>query len=600
MIAAKLRQLASYAARGRGSVSGMEETKQRTVETRGLRGAEAAAVLRFGLGEESGAAGDGGAGDGTPAEGPVFERVAGQQSRPGGRAAVVGSVTLAVLLAAGVGFPHSGKDPAYGGLGAGSVDGPEGVAADSSVADRAGFPQQEPAQMSISRNSVRATMVAGAALIAASAGAQTAVQWRVSDGGNGHWYQRNGQALSWTAARQFAVARGGDLATLTTKAESNFAFEVDGRIGNCWLGGFQVAGACEPTCEWAWVTGEAWVFSAWRPGQPDNTSGTEGSLCFWGGEAVWNDGTGSVTAPSVIEWSADCNNDNIIDYGQCRNGELADYDSDNTPDCCERGESCVVGNYPVEWQTTDGGNGHWYLLDIQQAGIDWPDANSISMASGGKLSQIESLMECQYLFDLCARDSSAWNQSGGGALGPWLGGRQQPGAQEPSGGWLWTDGSSIDFAVCRFVGSDPSGCGINEDRMSFWCQDARDVYAGSVAYETSDYPAGGICGNLGPIRAFLVEWSMDCNNDDIVDFGQILTGQLADANANGIPDICEGPTCQDADLYRNGRVDGADLAALLSEWGPVNPFTHSDFNHDDLVDGSDLAFLLANWGPCPQ
>ncbi|MBM4224887.1 MAG: hypothetical protein FJ167_08870 [Gammaproteobacteria bacterium] len=37
----------------------------------------------------------------------------------------------------------------------------------------------------------------------------------------------------------------------------------------------------------------------------------------------------------------------------------------------------------------------------------------------------------------------------------------------------------------------------------------------------------------------LIEWSADCNNDGIVDYGQILSGQLADANANGVPDVCE-------------------------------------------------------------
>jgi len=342
VIAAKLRQLASYATRGRGSVRGMDESQRSMVVRPGLRGAEAAAVLRFGLGEASDASSDRVADTGTLVAGPEFEHIAIPQSDPGARAVATGSITLAVLLAAAVGFPNSGKDPPYGGRGAGFVDGPKAVAADGSAAARAGVTQQETAQMSISRNSVRATVVAGAALIAASAGAQTAVQWRVSDGGNGHWYQRNGQVLSWAAARQFAVARGGDLATLTTKAESNFAFEVDGRIGNCWLGGFQVAGACEPTCEWAWVTGEAWVFSAWRPGQPDNTSGTEESLCFWGGEAVWNDGTGSVAAPSVIEWSADCNNDGIVDFGQILNGSILDANTDGVPDCCEGSTACAV------------------------------------------------------------------------------------------------------------------------------------------------------------------------------------------------------------------------------------------------------------------
>jgi hypothetical protein len=97
---------------------------------------------------------------------------------------------------------------------------------------------------------------------------------------------------------------------------------------------------------------------------------------------------------------------------------------------------------------------------------------------------------------------------------------------------------------------------------------------------------------------FAVEWSADCNSDGVVDYGQILAGQLADANTNGIPDICEGPTCRDADLFRNGVINGADLGILLSEWGPAYANTVSDINHDGRVDGSDLGFLLANWGPC--
>jgi hypothetical protein len=34
----------------------------------------------------------------------------------------------------------------------------------------------------------------------------------------------------------------------------------------------------------------------------------------------------------------------------------------------------------------------------------------------------------------------------------------------------------------------------------------------------------------------VIEYSADCNNDGIVDKGQILFGQLADTNNNGIPD----------------------------------------------------------------
>jgi hypothetical protein len=98
--------------------------------------------------------------------------------------------------------------------------------------------------------------------------------------------------------------------------------------------------------------------------------------------------------------------------------------------------------------------------------------------------------------------------------------------------------------------------------------------------------------------SYIVEWSADCNSDGIVDYGQILQGQLADLNADGVPDVCQQPTCVDADLFRNGVINGADLGILLSQWGPANVNTVSDINRDGQVNGADLGFLLANWGIC--
>jgi hypothetical protein len=109
--------------------------------------------------------------------------------------------------------------------------------------------------------------------------------------------------------------------------------------------------------------------------------------------------------------------------------------------------------------------------------------------------------------------------------------------------------------------------------------------------------AGGHMQLAGGFVAALFE-SEDCNNDGIADNGQILRGELADANGDGIPDVCQGPTCRDADLFRDGQVNGADLAALLSQWGPANANTVSDINHDGVVDGFDLGLLLSFWGPC--
>jgi hypothetical protein len=101
------------------------------------------------------------------------------------------------------------------------------------------------------------------------------------------------------------------------------------------------------------------------------------------------------------------------------------------------------------------------------------------------------------------------------------------------------------------------------------------------------------------LSAAIFEWSADCNSDGVVDYGQILQGQLADTNADGIPDVCQQPTCEDADLFRDFDVNGADLGILLSQWGPNTPLTVSDINGDGVVSGADLGLLLSFWGACP-
>ncbi|MFZ9881923.1 MAG: hypothetical protein ACO3QC_11030 [Phycisphaerales bacterium] len=63
--------------------------------------------------------------------------------------------------------------------------------------------------------------MAMAAAMGSGALAQDAVQWRVEDGGNGHWYSlRNfATAATWHQARSIALSVGGDLVTITTETE---------------------------------------------------------------------------------------------------------------------------------------------------------------------------------------------------------------------------------------------------------------------------------------------------------------------------------------------------------------------------------------------
>lgn len=106
--------------------------------------------------------------------------------------------------------------------------------------------------------------------------------------------------ITWTAANAAAVARGGNLATLTSEAETAFVFSLmtahpeafNGSYGP-WLGGRQHPDAGEPDGGWSWVTGEPWTYTAWAPTEPNEGRSDEDFLDFYSAarphEPTWSD-----------------------------------------------------------------------------------------------------------------------------------------------------------------------------------------------------------------------------------------------------------------------------------------------------------------------
>ena len=89
----------------------------------------------------------------------------------------------------------------------------------------------------------------------------------------------------------------------------------------------------------------------------------------------------------------------------------------------------------------------------------------------------------------------------------------------------------------------------------------------------------------------------DCNNNGVGDVCEIAAG-APDFNQDAIPDTCQSCT---EDILADGVIDGADLGAMLSYWGPRTsaPFSvASDLNNDGIINGGDLGSLLSAWGPC--
>ena len=446
----------------------------------------------------------------------------------------------------------------------------------------------------------------GAALAIGDASHAQAVQWRVEDGGNGHWYQLIVSGpISWANARLACESLGGHLATPRSATEDSFILNISNRSsypsawvndfgGNAagpWLGGFQPENA-SPIQPWAWVTGEPWSWAGWAAGEPNGgfvpglqttlMLGYAGSNFYRG----WGDISSDMIPPYpgsnsyIVEWSADCNDDGIIDYGQCRDGSLPDFNSNNVPDCCEAGQACVVGSYPVQWRASEGGNGHWYegrRLPIQ---LTWASARSIARAAGGDLASLGSASKSQWMFERVARRTALWTLEYAPPyiVGPWMGGRGINGV------WVWTDGSTWSFANWY-----PGEGGVSSIEQYV------HLYGG-IGTQIIPSPRWADFWNEPMSRSLVIEWSDDCNNDGIVDKGQILSGQFADLDNDGIPNVCE---CV-CDVFRDLNVNGIDLAVLLGQWGAANQFTVTDFNGDGAVDGIDLGQLLAAWGPCPN
>jgi len=379
----------------------------------------------------------------------------------------------------------------------------------------------------------------GAAAGAFQAQAGDAVQWRVEDGGNGHWYQLRTGQYWWPEARALAQGVGGDLAALETSSERLWC-----RVrfaGNVLLGGFQQQPASHPNDNWVWVTGltiDAPLGCDDSPcGCCPGETGDQDFIHFGGGltdilgDVGVNPQQCADLMPALVEWSADCNADGIVDYGQCHDGTLPDYNENNIPDCCDQGVQCTVGNYPVQWRVEDGGNGHWYAQILSQSAISWHSAQQDATTRGGDLACPSSQASWNWLWKHVIQSSATgWNG--------WIGLYQDHNAadySEPWGGWKWRNADPVTFIA--WYGTSPDN-GHGNCAPEDYCN-VMGTYS-EVPYWNDLSESGCYCldGNACA-RGYTIEWSTDCNSDSIVDYGQILNGTLADTNTNGIPDICE-------------------------------------------------------------
>jgi hypothetical protein len=110
---------------------------------------------------------------------------------------------------------------------------------------------------------------------------------------NGHSYYRSTGSAYWLDAKANCAAMGGHLVTVTTSGENSFLYTL-------WPSGW--IGLTDEVTEgtWKWVTGEAYSYTSWNPGEPNN-SGNEDYVQFVGG-GKWNDLPNNYSLPYVLEF----------------------------------------------------------------------------------------------------------------------------------------------------------------------------------------------------------------------------------------------------------------------------------------------------------
>jgi len=504
-----------------------------------------------------------------------------------------------------------------------------------------------------------------AVMIASQTMAGDAVQWRVADGGNGHWYQGriiDANGVSWSNARVVAQQVGGDLVVLSSTEAVTWVWDnvaSDPSLWSThfgpWAGGYQPVGSVEPRGGWTWVDGTpVGEFIPWAVGQPDNYTPCGGAndfmsyfknfqiapqnlMCDNADVAVTNCPGGSMgpTISTIIEWGADCNNDGIVDYGQCRDGSLPDTNGNNTPDCCESGSPCrpdpcstssVLLEDAFESATLDPQKWTTYLPN---------ECSRVQSISGSVEFQARGHLESRAHFPVLGNGIEIRTRftyiSGAEFFDTAAMTDATPASGAISNGLLFTfinyPGSS-PFLIHQASNTFQLGNPVTSGTVSITAGDTFEVVMRitpglataelrnmtnpsgvfTITRTWSGVPLGNkvVCynreycddrtdldsikvirlGNLGP----------DCDNDGKSDECAIASG-APDTNHNNIPDTCE---CI-GDIYVDGIINGGDLGVLLAYWGPTTNAAASiacDLNVDGVVNGSDLGILLAYWGPC--
>ncbi len=376
------------------------------------------------------------------------------------------------------------------------------------------------------------------------------VQWPKASGGNDHWYAVYPVTTHWQGAKAAVEALVQDslpgyLATITSAEENEFITTqvLAGTTQPMPFGIDQFYLGCALSGTWSWLTGEAFAYSNWGTGEPNN-AGIENAMAIFGPNntdyrrvlGYWNSVVLSDAATSPVHnaWS-------VVEFGPVDTS----------------GQPTDLINL-VQWPKASGGNDHWYA--VYPVTTHWQGAKAavealVQDSLPGYLATITSAEENEFITTQVLAGTTQPMPFGidqfylGCAL---------------SGTWSWLTGEA--FAYSNWGTGEPNNAGI-ENAMAIFGPNNTD-YRRVLGYWNSVVLSDAA---TSPVHN---AWS-------VVEFGPLpcCIGVIGNVNGVGTIDLSdlsaliayltgEGefvPQCAEAvDCNRSGTIEIGDLSILLS------------------------------------
>lgn len=116
-----------------------------------------------------------------------------------------------------------------------------------------------------------------------------AVEWKVSEGGNGHFYWLSDSVGTWYDAETEAAVTGSHLASIADVAENDFLVQhLLTSNERYWIGFTDADDQGTTEGQFVWSSGEPVTYTNWVPGEPNNQSNEDWALIR--SDGTWNDG----------------------------------------------------------------------------------------------------------------------------------------------------------------------------------------------------------------------------------------------------------------------------------------------------------------------